>query len=457
MAQINSLDLFNKLRSEYPVFEYEGFELNFSNGDLFIKFLFNIPGVRQFRPVTIIKSGELFPGLTQQTNEITPLIENIAFNIGMIELVSYWKTTCSPTIIIKPASLTPEQIIWWKNLYYNGLGEFFYLNSIVPDPDSFVEITPTGDRIFKPSSFKRSDNFLVPIGGGKDSAVTLELLLSEGKTILPVIMNPRGATIDTITAAGLQMNNVMALNRSLDSGLLDLNARGFLNGHTPFSAMLAFYTLMVSALTGYANIALSNESSASEVTVPGTNINHQYSKSWEFENDFRNYYSRYISPDFNYFSFLRPLSELQIAKIFSTLKAYHNVFRSCNAGSKTDIWCGKCPKCLFTHIMLSAFTGLPEANRILGKPMLENQNLKNIFDELCGFTSIKPFECVGTTEEVRQALEIIVSQKKPVTPILLERYLKLRPEIPIKPDFTLIDTRHFLKHDLLNLLMNQLR
>lgn len=41
-------------------------------------------------------------------------------------------------------------------------------------------------------------------------------------------------------------------------------------------------------------VILSNESSANEPNVKGTKINHQYSKTVEFENDFRNYEMEYI-------------------------------------------------------------------------------------------------------------------------------------------------------------------
>ena len=108
--------------------------------------------------------------------------------------------------------------------------------------------------------------------------------------------------------------------------------------------MLAFYTLLAAALAGVRNVALSNENSANESTVAGSTVNHQYSKSLEFENDFRAYAAKYVTGEVNYFSFLRPLSELQIAMLFARYKKYFDVFKSCNAGSKQDIWCGRCAK-----------------------------------------------------------------------------------------------------------------
>jgi hypothetical protein len=180
--------------------------------------------------------------------------------------------------------------------------------------------------------------------------------------------------------------------------------------------MLAFYTRLASALSGIPNVALSNESSANESTVIGTSVNHQYSKSLEFEDDFRRY-----RPDFNYFSFLRPLSELQIAMLFSRFTAYHDVFRSCNVGSKEDIWCGHCAKCLFAYIILSPFIEPKRLNQIFGKAMLDDVSLKLEFEQLIGEAETKPFECVGTVSEVRQALQMAVERwYKGKTPKLVE-------------------------------------
>ena len=112
-----------------------------------------------------------------------------------------------------------------------------------------------------------------------------------------------------------------------------------------------------------------------------------------------------LSQEVQYFSFLRPLSELQIAKLFSQCEAYHPVFRSCNAGSKTDSWCGKCPKCLFTWIILSPFLSREKLVAIFGKDLMADESLRPILEELNGTAEVKPFECVGTVEEVRACLK----------------------------------------------------
>jgi len=234
----------------------------------------------------------------------------------------------------------------------------------------------------------------------------MELLNGSGADWLPMAINPGKATKAVINAANKRPEETIEFYREIDPQLIKLNQEGFLNGHTPFSALLAFYSLIAAYLSGRKDIILSNESSANEATVPGTNINHQYSKSLEFEKDFRDFVSGFISEEFNYFSFLRPISELQIAGLFAGMKNYHAGFRSCNVGSKTGSWCGHCPKCLFTFIILSPFLKPDELVEIFGKNLLEDLSLAHILEELTGIIEVKPFECIGTVDEVNLAFSV---------------------------------------------------
>ncbi|MDP4291575.1 MAG: hypothetical protein Q8908_10890 [Bacteroidota bacterium] len=424
---MNRPDNFQKyleLRAEYPVFTYESYSIELVDHEIVIRFSFNLNDRFQFYPETRIPVRPGISDLFFNSGGHPEDLKIFAFNIGMIELISYWKAACSPRVIVKPHTLDQEQIRWWKKIYFNGLGEFFYLNGIDdPDEETFMEIVSEGPPVGSPSFELNDDAAIVPIGGGKDSVVTLELLRTNRIDILPLIMNPRGATLNCIKAAGFTPDNIFLINRTIHPQLLELNAKGFLNGHTPFSAMLGFNTILASVLSGRKHIALSNESSANESTVEGSKINHQYSKSFEFEQDFRNYVSRYLSAKPNYFSFLRPLSELQIAALFSRYESYHDVFRSCNAGSKTDSWCGKCPKCLFTFTILSPFIGRERLIRIFGKDLFADQTLTLFLRQLTGLEKVKPFECVGTVDEVNAALQqTIESLNNRELPLLLKDY-----------------------------------
>ena len=418
MIRQNNNKLYIKLRNKYPTFIFEDIDIQVIRGHIKITFQFNLDNKITFKPsVEFPERGFYDLGSVDQQ-----VLKNMAFHIGMVELISYWKATCSPLIIVKPFHLTGEQISWWKKLFYSGLGEFFYMNGLALDEHDFVEFESGIPDLPVKAHLTSDESYIVPIGGGKDSVVTLELL--KNTKIVPLILNPREASLGTAKKAGFTRDQIIEVRRKIDPNLLELNSKGFLNGHTPFSALVAFVSLIGAALCGSRNIALSNESSANEATIPGTDINHQYSKSIEFEEDFRGYVSKYITDDLNWFSLLRPLNELQIAQIFSKHPKYFNTFKSCNAGSKTDIWCQKCPKCLFTYIILSPFIDEETLRKIFGANLLDDQSLLEIFNQLTGISDIKPFECVGTVEEVNGAL--LNSIDHTTLPVLLESYRKHR-------------------------------
>ena len=403
---MNNTEKFLEFRQNYPVFIYEKFEYEIEQIGLKIKFTF-INGEHCFSPTLFVEKKHFLSFSHLSKEQLDLLI----FNMGMVELISYWKAFCSPKVVIKPYALKREQIDFYKKLYYNGLGEFFYVNGINVSQEEFLNIENYNNNYTIAQSFEVEDRYIVPIGGGKDSVVTMDLLLSANRDVVPFIINPRGATVDCCSIAGFSQEKTLTCKRVIDAHLLELNAQGCLNGHTPFSAMLAFTTLLISALTKRKYIALSNEDSASESTVKGSEVNHQYSKSLEFENDFRAYVAKFVSEDFYYFSFLRPLSELHIAKLFSKL-SYQSVFKSCNAGSKQNIWCGKCPKCLFAFIILSPFVSKEELIAIFSKNLFEDKNLEEYFLQLCGERQTKPFECVGTVSEVKAALALCLRNRK---------------------------------------------
>jgi hypothetical protein len=446
---------YDDLRLKYPVFVFEAFDYNLQESRLIATYKFALGDSITFQPSIEIQ----VPDTGQQFALEDSILRNMVFHMGMIELISYWKCACPPNVIIKTALLSEKQIEWWKKLYFNGLGEFFYLNGIQASSNDFMHIRCDSDTIFTASNLELNQEYIVPIGGGKDSVVTLELLKLTGYTCIPFIINPRGATLSCIETAGYQINQILSMKRTIDPELLRLNGLGFLNGHTPFSAMLAFSSLMVAYLHGNANIALSNEASANESTVPGSTINHQYSKSFEFEADFRHYYQTYITPSINYFSYLRPLNEVQIARIFSTLPAYHSVFKSCNVGSKTDSWCGHCPKCLFVYTLLSPFLSRGNLNKIFDKELFSDISLLNYLDELTGVAKVKPFECVGTLDEVNSALSITAQIDDYKDLPLIEHYLKTRKK-DLSENFQILlhsfNTEHFLSLDQVQLLKKAL-
>ena len=395
-------DFYKKCREDYPTFTYQGYSYNLDDTGISMTFDFSIDGLSEFHPTWSI------PRINEVASLDEALIDEMVFSLGMVELISYWKIACPPTVIIKDRKLSKEQIDWWKKLYWGGLGEFYYTNGIEENISDFMTVSCESDKTSNPPKFETGNSFngtpkvLVPVGGGKDSVVSIELLKNNADVNCYVI-NSRGATDATVQVAELTNKTIYA-KRTLDKNMLDLNAKGFLNGHTPFSALVAFSSIIAGYLNDLHFVALSNESSANESTVADSYVNHQYSKSYEFEEDFRYYERTFIGSGVYYFSFLRPLAELQIAMLFSHFKKYHSVFKSCNVGSKQDIWCGHCPKCLFVYIILSPFLSLEEMDAIFGKRLFEDETLMEDFDKLCGILPEKPFECVGSRDEVNASI-----------------------------------------------------
>ncbi|MFA4850933.1 MAG: hypothetical protein WC599_00245 [Bacteroidales bacterium] len=417
MDKCDNFYKFIKFRKQFRRFVYESFDLKKNAESIEISYYFILDNKYFFRPtIKIPLKPFINPACFSEEK-----LKNIVFHIGLVELISYWKAACPEEIVIKPFYLDEYQKKWWKNFYFNGLGEFFYLNSIQTTVNDFVDIIVESTDIPAKTSFYTENSVIIPVGGGKDSAVTMEILSGYNDKLL-LILNPSKACMDTAFAAGYNDDRIITIQRTIDPVLLKMNDEGFLNGHTPFSALLAFVSLFSAAVTGKKHIALSNESSANEPTVEDSFVNHQYSKSYEFEKDFRNYYLKYITEDINYFSFLRPINELQIAKLFSEFSKYHPVFKSCNIGSKTDIWCGNCPKCLFAYIILSPFIESKKLIEIFGKDIFNDENSLHHFNQLIGAAGTKPFECVGTVDEVNAALCETIKNKNDKLPFLLEYY-----------------------------------
>lgn len=395
---------FEELRAKYPRFVYEDYGWEIAGGRMTLKFTFSVDGPQGERSLVF----EPTISMPMDNVECTEGMDLFVFHIGMIELISYWKATCSPEVYIACGMITMDQEKWFQKLYYYGLGELMHRNGIKVSKREFMKIRWDRKKRLPPSKFLSSrSGTIIPIGGGKDSCITLELVDKSARN-LALIVNPKEPQLECARLGGFEDSCIVPVERVIDKRLLELNAKGYINGHTPFSAWLAFFSVFLAYVTGRRYIALSNESSSDEVNVVGTKINHQYSKSYEFERDFALYRSKFLADNIRYFSFLRSFSELQIAEKFAKpqFEKYHKVFRSCNVGSKKVPWewCCECPKCLFVYVILSPF--MPEAKlvEIFGENLLKKESLADTLRDLKGEGEAKPFECVGTYEEVNWAL-----------------------------------------------------
>lgn len=331
--------------------------------------------------------------------------------------VSYYKTYLPKEIKIESGQLDKNGADFFGKTWQKGLGEFFYVNNL--DPTTHVNF-PTNSSELETLVTSGQEGLLVGIGGGKDSLLSVELLRNQ-PSVATWSVGHRSQLEPLIQKIGLKHYWV---EREWDKQLLELNERDALNGHIPISAILACVGLVVAVLTGSKDIVVSNESSANEpnLTYKNTPINHQYSKSSEFEQDFQNFLKHLAGDNIRFYSFLRPLSELRIAELFARIgfEKYKDVFSSCNRAfvhsSDHIFWCGECPKCAFTFLIFTPFIDRKRLEELFhDKNLLLDSTLQTTYKQLLGITGDKPLDCVGQVKEARSAMEFAKKQYPELT------------------------------------------
>ncbi len=324
--------------------------------------------------------------------------------------VSYYKAYLPPEIHLEVGTMDHQIANFLSKTYERGLGEFFYVNKL--DPRTKISFPSNTDDLKPLNQQVTQDGMLISIGGGKDSLVSIELLEKQRSNIATWSVGQRSQLEPLIKQIGLLH---FWVERTWDRHLLEHNASGAYNGHVPISAIYACVGAIVSVLTGYQSIVVSNEQSANESTLhyQGLAINHQYSKSLEFESDFQAVLKHLFGDNIRYYSFLRPLSELYIAELFSKLgfNKYKGTFSSCNQAytHKSDhiFWCGVCPKCAFIFLALTPFIDRLALEVLWGgKNLLLDPSLETTYRQLLGIEGDKPLECVGEIKESRAAMRL---------------------------------------------------
>src|SRR5690606_3526790 len=145
-------------------------------------------------------------------------------------------------------------------------------------------------------------------------------------------------------------------------------------------------------------------------------VNHQWSKGWAFERAFAAHLRSHVAADLRYYSLLRPLSELAVARQFAQLDAYDGHFSSCNRNfhllgeRPVNRWCGVCPKCHFVFLALAPFMPKPRLVGIFGRNLLDDPAQVPGFDALHEYRDHKPFECGGEGRESRAAMAALAAR-----------------------------------------------
>ena len=345
--------------------------------------------------------------------------------LHLIAGISYYKAAVPERIEVESYPVDTDTAALLESIYLNGLGEFAYRNGLdLAGRIRFPRVQAPSTRI--PAIGLRS-HALVAIGGGKDSLVSIEALRGAG--VGQTVAWVGGSQLIAACAArtGLPTMNI---GRELAPELFEYNRQGAWNGHIPVTAVNSAILVVAALLHGVDQVVFSNERSASYGSlIEGTGeVNHQWSKGWEFESMFGDHVSRHVAADLHYYSLLRPLSELAVARQFARSQHYDAHFSSCNRNfhllgeRPVSRWCGVCPKCHFVFLALAPFMSKPRLMGILGRNLLDDPEQQAGYDALLEYRDHKPFECVGEARESRAALAALAARPEWREDTLVKRF-----------------------------------
>jgi hypothetical protein len=326
----------------------------------------------------------------------------------LIAGLSYYKAGAARRIDVGTTPLGTQGRRLLKAALSDGLGEFAYRNQI-PLSDVTIE-GREGVDAFEP--FVDTNRVLTPFGGGIDSVVTVEKLRQHVDQTLFVVSPATGRFAPLEATAAATGIDVVRASRALDPQIVR-GDESFFNGHVPVTTMVTLLAAVAAVASGRGGVALSNEHSSSVANLRWYNsdINHQWSKSWNAENLIASAIGERVGDELVVASYLRDRSELWVAQVFSELAQYHHVFRSCNRafaqapGERADQWCGECDKCLFVNLVLAPFLSRTALWSIFASEPLSNSAREAQLRTLVGLgEDHKPFECVGDPDESAVAL-----------------------------------------------------
>jgi hypothetical protein len=372
--------------------------------------------------------------------------------------ISYFKLKAPFAIDAPDLQLTETEHAFAIDLYENGLGEFYARNHL--NRFGRLSLNAATDTRPAPAAPQLDDRILLPIGGGKDSLVSVQLLEATGRDFTPFAVNPKGPIVSSVDRIG---RTPIYVTRTLDPEMIRLSKEpGYLTGHVPSTAINSMIAALCALLFSYDGIVLSNERSASEGNAmhDGREVNHQYSKSLAFEHRLAAVLAGATGGALGYFSLLRPYSEARIAALFARQDRFDHVFSSCNRnfrynGHDGPLWCGECPKCHFVFLILAPFMDKTRLLGIFGQNLLARPENEPSFRALTGLAGQKPWECVGEILEAAACLMALTRRSDwandPVVstlrPDLLTHYGSARLETALE-DLMADSPEHHIPRDL---------
>ncbi len=358
--------------------------------------------------------------------------------LHLIAGVSYYKAAIPPAIQIDTYVIDTATAELMETIYINGLGEFAYRNHL--DLHGRIRFPAAATRSSDAPAVGLREHALVAIGGGKDSLVSIEAL--RALDVQQTVSWIGGSQLIRACAERTGLPT-LSIGRALAPQLFDFNRQGAWNGHIPVTAVNSAILVLAALLHGVDQVVFSNERSASYGSLirsadgqTTTEVNHQWSKGWAFESAFGGYVEKYIAADLHYYSLLRPLSELAVARQFARNDHYDAWFSSCNRNfhilgeRPVNRWCGVCPKCHFVFLALAPFMPKARLVGIFGRNLLDDPAQTAGYDALLEYQNHKPFECVGEGIESRAAMAALVERAEWREDAVVKRFAaEIRPQL----------------------------
>lgn len=348
------------------------------------------------------------PGLTQ-------LLDQAMFLAFILIGTSYYKAHPTKNIRLD-RPLDDFQARFFSTVFQEGLSQYAFENRLTRDKLATFKPTPGFQN--KPAIEYRGQGVLALQSGGKDSLLVAELLNEHNINFVPWYISSSSDrshpnVIDHLDD-GFNHQKASVVYRQIDH--LHLQQTGGLNGHVPVTFIVESLAL-IQAILNNQNVILTSigrEGEEPHAMIGDLPVNHQWSKTWQAEQLMTEYIKRYLSPDLHLGSPIRHLSELRIADLFvqKCWQKYGYSFSSCNEANYkqnsqngTLKWCGHCAKCANSYLLFCPFIPPQFLQSLFGdKDLFLDQNLTQIFKGLLGVGGeMKPFECVGSVEELRSA------------------------------------------------------
>lgn len=341
--------------------------------------------------------------------------------------VSYYKIF-TPSEIAHPYQMSADEAGFWNDVWRNGLGEFLYVNQL--SPDVLAQFSEQDGQSFDGPDADAGEAALLGIGGGKDSIVAGELLKRLNIPTEGFVM-ATGEQLGQAKAVAKTMSaQLNVIERTIDKRLLEVQELpGAHKGHIPISLIFGLVGTALAIAKGTAYVVVANEASASipRITWKHGAVNHQWTKSFAFEQQLQAFVYDQVTSGVTYFSAVRQLTSVGVAKLFARYPAYFEVFTSDNTVFRIDPakrpnarWSLESPKSLSSFILLAPWLSEADLTGAFGRNFLDEASLEQLFWELTGQEGEPPLDCVGTTDELIVSLNMAVQQGKFVDSYLVK-------------------------------------